>query len=80
MKRFALLIATGALLPVQHGWRAPATTYESPVLHADFSDPDVIRRGEAYYLVSSSFHLSPGLPILRLTDLVHWTIVAHVLP
>lgn len=54
--------------------------FSNPVLYADYSDPDVIRSGDSYYLVSSSFHLSPGLPILRSQDLVNWTIVSHVLP
>jgi beta-xylosidase len=57
---------------------APAFT--NPVLFADFSDPDVIRSGRDYYMVASSFHLSPGLPVLRSRDLVHWTIVTYVLP
>jgi beta-xylosidase len=49
-------------------------------LYADYSDPDVIRVGSDYYLVASSFHFSPGLPVLKSKDLVHWTIVGHVLP
>src|SRR5262245_5937915 len=48
-------------------------TYRNPVIFADYSDPDVIRVGSDYYLVSSSFHSTPGLPILRSPDLVNWT-------
>lgn len=55
-------------------------TYTNPILYADYSDPDVIRVGRRYYLVASSFHFSPGLPILTSRDLVHWTILGHVLP
>ncbi|MFV1919354.1 glycoside hydrolase 43 family protein [Sphingomonas sp. MJ1 (PH-R8)] len=58
---------------------APAT-FRNPILFADYSDPDVIRVGTAYYMVSSSFHFSPGIPILRSYDLVHWTIIGSVLP
>ncbi len=47
------------------------------VLFADYSDPDVIRVGEDYYLVASSFQCVPGLPILHSRDLVHWTIIGH---
>jgi len=47
------------------------------VLFADYSDPDVIRVGEDYYLVASSFQNVPGLPILHSRDLVSWTIVGH---
>jgi beta-xylosidase len=52
-------------------------TYLNPVLFADYSDPDVVRVGDDYYLVSSSFHEAPGLPVLQSRDLVNWTIVGH---
>jgi beta-xylosidase len=54
-------------------------TYVNPVILGDYSDPDVIRDGDRYYLVSSSFTSTPALPILRSTDLVNWTIVGHAL-
>ena len=54
--------------------------YQNPVLYADYSDPDVIRVDKSYYLVASSFHFSPGIPVLQSEDLVHWKIVGHVLP
>ncbi|TWI66229.1 beta-xylosidase [Pseudoduganella lurida] len=57
----------------------PAAQYTNPILHADYSDPDVIRAGDDYFLVASSFHFSPGLPVLQSKDLVHWKIVGHVL-
>jgi len=55
-------------------------TYRNPVLHADWSDPDVIRVGDDFYLVASSFHRVPGLPILHSRDLVNWSIIGHGLP
>ena len=55
-------------------------TYTNPILSADYSDPDVIRAGNRYYLVASSFHFSPGIPVLESDDLVHWKLIAHVLP
>jgi beta-xylosidase len=58
---------------------APAAGYRNPILHADYSDPDVIRVGNDYYLVASSFHFSPGIPVLHSKDLVHWKIAGHVL-
>lgn len=54
-------------------------TYRNPVLAGDYSDPDVVRVGETYYLVTSSFTNVPGLPILSSTDLVNWTIIGHAL-
>ncbi len=53
--------------------------YKNPIIHADYSDPDAIRVGEDYYLVSSSFNQAPGLPILHSKDLVNWTIIGHAL-
>jgi beta-xylosidase len=55
-------------------------TYRNPVLRADWSDPDVIRVGDDFYLVASSFHRVPGLPILHSRDLVNWSIIGHGLP
>jgi beta-xylosidase len=52
-------------------------TYRNPVIFADYSDPDVVRNGDDFYLVSSSFHCVPGLPILHSRDLVNWAIVGH---
>ena len=46
--------------------------YQNPVLPMDFSDPDAIRVGEDYYLISSSFNYLPGVPVLHSKDLVHW--------
>lgn len=53
--------------------------YKNPVLNADYSDPDVCRAGDDYYLVSSSFDAVPGLPILHSRDLVNWTLIGHAL-
>jgi beta-xylosidase len=55
-------------------------TYQNPVLFADYSDPDVIRVGDDYYLISSSFTNVPGLPVLHSRDLVNWTILTYALP
>jgi beta-xylosidase len=54
-------------------------TYKNPILHADYSDPDAIRVGDDYYMVSSSFEDVPGLPILHSKDLVNWKLIGHAL-
>lgn len=53
--------------------------YRNPVLHADYSDPDVCAVGEDYFLTASSFNCPPGLPILHSKDLVNWKIVNYAL-
>jgi beta-xylosidase len=55
-------------------------TYRNPILFADYSDPDVVRVGDDYWLTASSFSHVPGLPVLHSRDLVNWTIVNHALP
>ena len=73
------LLALAAALAAPPTPTAPAT-YRNPILFADYSDPDVVRVGADYYLVASSFHFSPGIPILHSRDLVRWRILGHVLP
>ena len=53
--------------------------YRNPVLHAEYSDPDVCVVGEDYFLTASGFNCTPGLPILHSKDLVHWKIVNYAL-
>lgn len=52
-------------------------TYRNPIIHADYSDPDVVRVGEDFYLTASSFNCSPALPILHSKDLVNWEIINY---
>ena len=54
-------------------------TFQNPVLFADYSDPDVIRVGDTYYMTASSFNYIPGLPILISKDLVNWKLVNYAL-
>lgn len=60
-------------------WVAAGQRYTNPVLHSDYSDPDVCRVGEDYYMTASSFNCMPGLPVLHSSDLVHWTLIAYAL-
>lgn len=55
-------------------------TYQNPILHADYSDPDAIRVGTDFYMISSSFNYVPGIPILHSKDLVSWSLIGHALP
>lgn len=76
LKGISLGVALVALL----GSANASGTYTNPVLPGDYSDPDAIRVGQDFYLVSSSFANAPGLPILHSRDLVHWQIIGHALP
>jgi len=52
-------------------------SYKNPIIYADYSDPDVIRVDDDYYMTASSFSHFPGLPILHSRDLVNWKIIGH---
>lgn len=54
-------------------------SYKNPVIHADYSDPDICRVGDDYYMTSSSFNHFPGLQILHSTDLVNWELIGAAL-
>ena len=68
------VLLIGLMFPLPQA--GEGTPYRNPVLFADYSDPDVIRVGDDFYLVSSSFQSVPGLPILHSRDLVNWTLVS----
>jgi beta-xylosidase len=53
-------------------------TYTNPIIFADYSDPDVIRVDDDFFMVSSSFNCTPVIPVLHSRDLVNWTIICHV--
>lgn len=51
---------------------------QNPMLWADVPDPDIIRVGDSFYLVSTTMHLMPGAPIMRSKDLKNWETVSYV--
>ena len=53
-------------------------TFSNPVLWADVPDPDVIRVGDDYYMVSTTMHLMPGAPVMHSRDLVNWRTVGYI--
>ncbi len=52
--------------------------YKNPILQEDFSDPDVIKVGDDFFLVASSFNYMPGVPILQSKDMVHFRLINYV--
>ena len=54
------------------------STVINPMAWADLPDPDVIRVGEYYYLVTTTMHLMPGAPVMRSKDLVNWETVSYL--
>ena len=53
-------------------------TYLNPILPTDYSDIDCIKVGDTYYAMTSTFQLSPGVTLIRSTDLVNWEIITNI--
>lgn len=82
MKRiWTLCLATCVVLALEaRSWTADNGngTYTNPLFYDEFTDPDMIRVGEDFYMVASSMHCQPGLPLLHSKDLVNWDFVTYV--
>ncbi len=55
------------------------SSFHNPVQRGFFPDPSCIRVGSDYYMVNSSFHTFPCIPVSHSTDLVHWRIIGHAI-
>ena len=56
----------------------PTIQVKNPFMWTDAPDPDIIRVGDYYYLVTTTMHLFPGGPIMRSKDLAHWETVSYL--
>ncbi|RYX82649.1 glycoside hydrolase [bacterium] len=52
-------------------------TFTNPLFYDEFSDPDLIRVGDDYYLTGTTNHAMPGLPVLHSKDLINWTFLSY---
>lgn len=86
--RAILGLAAGALLfavartgaqPAPRTWTADNGngTFSNPLFYDEFSDPDLIRVGDDYYLTGTTMHAMPGLPVLHSRDLVNWELMSY---
>lgn len=53
--------------------------YHNPIRTGMFPDPSIIRVGEDYYMVNSSFIFFPCIPISHSRDLIHWEVIGHAI-
>jgi beta-xylosidase len=56
---------------------AKAYPAHNPLIWADVPDIAIIRVGKTYYMSSTTMHMSPGLPIMKSTDLVNWSMASY---
>ncbi|HZL44968.1 MAG TPA: polysaccharide deacetylase family protein [Opitutaceae bacterium] len=71
------LIAGDAGLPATRTADNGNGTFTNPLFYDEFSDPDLIRVGEDYYLTGTTMHAMPGLPVLHSRDLVNWRLLGY---
>jgi xylan 1,4-beta-xylosidase len=76
---FAATVMAGAPVAADAPAAPRITSYRNPVLPGFYPDPSVVRVGDWFYLVNSSFEFFPGVPIHRSRDLVHWEQLGYVL-
>lgn len=70
---FLIIALTSLLIP----FFTCAQQASNPVVFADVPDMSVIRVGKTYYMSSTTMHMSPGVPIMKSTDLVNWKLVSY---
>ncbi len=78
MKNYVSIIIAFLALSAIPAQSAGPVVVENPVLWADVPDPDVIRVGDDYYMVSTTMHLMPGCPVMHSRDLANWKTVGYV--
>jgi beta-xylosidase len=75
----ALLLLAAPVSAVAQTWTADNGdgTFTNPLFYEEFSDPDLIRVGDDYYMTGTTMHVMPGLPILHSRDLVNWKLLGY---
>jgi beta-xylosidase len=77
MKRIMAFVALVTVFFTSNGVFAQQQTAVNPIIYADVPDMSMIRVGNTYYMSSTTMHMSPGVPIMKSTDLVNWKLVSY---
>ncbi|MCF0221026.1 MAG: family 43 glycosylhydrolase, partial [Fibrobacter sp.] len=56
---------------------ADAATVNNPVIWSDSPDPSIVRVEDNYYMVTTTMHYAPGVPIFKSTDLAQWRTIGY---
>jgi beta-xylosidase len=77
----ALFLVVGTEAAQHTTWKADNGngTFTNPLFYDEFSDPDMTRVGDYFYLTGTTMHTMPGLPILRSRDLVNWEFMGYAM-
>jgi hypothetical protein len=76
-----ILCGTAGAAAMSQTWTADNGngTFSNPLFYDEFSDPDLIRVGDDFYLTGTTMHTMPGLPVLHSRDLVNWELMSYAL-
>jgi beta-xylosidase len=80
MKKLIYMVLLALALPLPgKSWTADNGngTFSNPLFYDEFSDPDLIRVGDDFYLTGTTMHAMPGLPVLHSKDLVNWELLGY---
>ena len=78
MKKLVVLLLSSMLCSIAMSQPVREEPIKNPMLWADVPDPDVIRVGDTFYLVSTTMHLMPGAPVMASKDLKNWETVGYI--
>ena len=78
MKKIAVFLFLSMLCFVSFAQTVREAPIKNPMLWADVPDPDVIRVGDTFYLVSTTMHLMPGAPVMASKDLKNWETISYI--
>jgi len=54
-----------------------AVTVNNPIMFVDSPDPSIVRVDDAYYMVTTTMHFAPGVPVFKSTNLAQWRTVGY---
>ena len=78
MKHFSAFLLLSLMCTFGFAQTMKEAPVKNPMLWADVPDPDVIRVGDTFYLVSTTMHLMPGAPVMASKDLKNWETVGYI--
>ena len=78
MKHFSAFLILSLMCTFGFAQTMKEAPVKNPMLWADVPDPDVIRVGDTFYLVSTTMHLMPGAPVMASKDLKNWETVGYI--
>lgn len=78
MKKLISILFVSMLCMISVAQPSKEPPIKNPMLWADVPDPDVIRVGDTFYMVSTTMHLMPGAPVMASQDLKNWETVGYI--